>query len=253
MTGRTTKNILNMNQQPDKFFREKLADHQKPVPAGAWDRLEATLDKKNSKPVWLKMAASFLLMAAASYLLWPNSEIKPEKISSVRHSTPMAEKKSKQPLKTDVINPIPAANKKIAAQKGKTKRPDAVKEKIKVTAAQTGVQQLAIEEPNAKTETIRSVVTSEVPASNIPATRREKSITLVYTVEEVNEKYLEKNTTEQATSTASTASPLKKLLTKASDLKRDQDPIGDLRQKKNEILSLNFKRKNTVAKTNKAL
>jgi hypothetical protein len=30
-------------------------------------------------------------------------------------------------------------------------------------------------------------------------------------------------------------------LQKASDLKSNQDPFGDLREKKNEILALNFK------------
>ena len=33
------------NQQPDKFFREKLADYHKPAPAGAWDKIESSLKK----------------------------------------------------------------------------------------------------------------------------------------------------------------------------------------------------------------
>ena len=32
-----------------------------------------------------------------------------------------------------------------------------------------------------------------------------------------------------------------KLLKKANDLKNNHDPMGELRQKKNEILALNFK------------
>jgi hypothetical protein len=36
-------------------------------------------------------------------------------------------------------------------------------------------------------------------------------------------------------------STLKKLLRKANELTNNQDPLGDLRQKKNEILALNFK------------
>jgi hypothetical protein len=37
-------------------------------------------------------------------------------------------------------------------------------------------------------------------------------------------------------------STFKKLLSRAYDLKNNQDPIGELRQKKNEILALNFKK-----------
>ena len=244
-----------MNQQPDKFFREKLAGHQKAAPAGAWDKLEARLDKKNSKAIWLKAAAAFLLMAVASYWLWPTAEIKPEKISRVQRNAPLVERKSKLGVRTQVINQAPStANKKIVERKEKMKRPGAVSEKMKNTIVQTDVTQVAVKESlNAKTITIQPTTTAETSAPETSTTRHEKSITLVYTVEEVNEKYLDNNTTRQATSTASTASPLKKLLTKASDLKRDQDPIGELRQKKNEILSLNFKKKNTEAKTDKAL
>jgi hypothetical protein len=65
-------------------------------------------------------------------------------------------------------------------------------------------------------------------------------ITLTITVDEAN-KYLDKNALAQATSEERKSSTFKKLLKKANDLKSNQDPFGDLREKKNEILALNFK------------
>ena len=38
-----------MNQQPDKFFREKLEDYNKPAPSAAWDKIAAAQPKKNHK------------------------------------------------------------------------------------------------------------------------------------------------------------------------------------------------------------
>jgi hypothetical protein len=45
----------------------------------------------------------------------------------------------------------------------------------------------------------------------------------------------------EATPELKKPSTLKKLLDKAYDLKHNQDAFGELRQKKNEILALNFK------------
>src|SRR5688572_18703386 len=64
-----------MNQQPDKFFREKLEGFQKTAPSLAWERIEAGLDKKNNKGLWLKIAAALLLLAVASFVLWTNRTI----------------------------------------------------------------------------------------------------------------------------------------------------------------------------------
>ncbi len=58
--------------------------------------------------------------------------------------------------------------------------------------------------------------------------------------DEVNEKYLTKRTVSKATSQDDRSSGIKKLLDKANDLKNNQDPFGDLRHMKDEILALNF-------------
>ena len=63
-----------MNQQPDKLFRERLEGFQKPAPASAWDKIETNLDKKSPAGLWWKIAASLLLFAVASYMLWPKTQ-----------------------------------------------------------------------------------------------------------------------------------------------------------------------------------
>lgn len=65
-------------------------------------------------------------------------------------------------------------------------------------------------------------------------------MTLVFNARET-EAYLDKNSVDDATEEGKDASTFKKLLQKARDLKTNQDPLGDLRLKKNEILALNFK------------
>ena len=67
-----------------------------------------------------------------------------------------------------------------------------------------------------------------------------KNFKLVIEAGEVNEKYLTKRTVAKATSQDDNSSGIKKLLDKANDLKNNQDPFGDLRHMKDEILALNF-------------
>src|SRR5689334_10686778 len=59
-----------MKQQPDKLFSDKLASYSRPAPTRAWDAIEAGLDKRSRKGLWLKLAASLLLLATATYVLW---------------------------------------------------------------------------------------------------------------------------------------------------------------------------------------
>ena len=66
-----------------------------------------------------------------------------------------------------------------------------------------------------------------------------KNVTLTYSTADVSA-YLNKNTEDEATEDERKQSTLKKLLQKANDLKTNQDPFGELRQRKNEILALNF-------------
>jgi len=71
------------------------------------------------------------------------------------------------------------------------------------------------------------------------AVNTSKSVTLTYSTADVSA-YLNKNTEDEATEDERKQSTLKKLLQKANDLKTNQDPFGELRQRKNEILALNF-------------
>ena len=69
-----------------------------------------------------------------------------------------------------------------------------------------------------------------------------KTRTIVFTPEEVNQKYLSRKNEARATSEAKQPSTLRNLLDKAQDLKHNQDPLGEIRQKKDEILAMNFRK-----------
>ena len=241
-----------MNQQPDKLFRDKLEGYQRPAPASAWEKIAAAQSKKNDKWLWLKIAASIAFVAVAAYVLFPESKV--ADVSKKQSNVPAEEKSSEQAantakestqdIKTEATTPSTASNIKPNPTTNKEK---AIK---KITPAKeqnepliATVPQPAQNDPEAQVgESVASVETDAEPQVEVVPneTKANSHITLTYSAKDVEE-YLDKKSLAEATSDSKKSSTLKKLLKKAEDLTNNQDPFGELRQKKNEILALNFK------------
>lgn len=251
-----------MNQQPDKLFRDKLSGLSQPVPPAAWDRIHQGLQPPVRRVFPWKIAASILLplaTGAAIYLYWhhdtttrpvadqgttpaatPHVQPAPTKVDTTTKKTAPVIVPTPAPahLKTYTAHTATTAPKHAAS---KPKQPSGVTP----TPAHGGVIPVQTEIPlMADAQTPASTGTTAPAIVSTPATAvvvaRERSMTLVFNARET-EAYLDKNTLDEATEGGKDASTFKKLLQKARDLKTNQDPIGDLRLKKNEILALNFK------------
>lgn len=237
-----------MNQQPDKLFREKLENYHKPVSANAWNRVENKLDKKNNKAFWLKIAASIIILAIAAVLLWPmktnegqpqlitkkpvEKKIQPQQNVSVPEKTTIAAPDTQEAKKSTVKSP---AKKKLSIPKVETPARD-------ITTSEIIVAEIQEEKISPVNDNAQSKLVETIAVDRPEIEKEEKAgITLIYTAEEIDEKYLDKKALAEATLDDKKPSTLRKLLDKAYDLKHNQDPFGDLRQKKNEILALNFK------------
>ena len=236
-----------MNQQPDKLFREKLEGYQKPAPASAWDKIETNLDTKSPKGLWWKIAASLLLIAVTTYTLWPKIETteKPVavKVEETKSSPTVKEDDATKELTPNNQTPIvvtEAVQKNNVAKSNKEHHQP--KEKIQEPSIALEESIIPIESNvNEVTPVTENVIVPEVGVANQETTteKSDEYITLVVTAEEAN-KYLIKNTNTEATPDGKKTSTFRKLLKKASDLTNDQRPLADLRQKKDEILALNF-------------
>jgi len=261
-----------MKQQPDKLFSDKLASYSRPAPTRAWDAIEAGLDKRSRKGVWLKLAASLLLLATATYILWnvygsqkgePTRNLAittpvvqaPAVRDSAAHKPTTATTPAVQNAPAEVSHSTKEAAPQLAAhQKAKQEQHERVApaqpvaEQTTVTIAANNANAVhttvTTSEPVTEqtavidTHTIDAHATSAI-ASNTSA-ETDKNITLVYSAREADG-YLDKKGLAEATSVDEKPSTLKKLLKKAADLKSNQDPLGELRQRKNEILALNFR------------
>jgi hypothetical protein len=244
-----------MNQQPEKLFRERLENYQRPVSADAWNRIENRLDDKKDKALVFKIAASLIFLAVTGIVIWQWSA-KPVDNSLLSERKPPAETKTELAEKKPSVTPTPPVvpkpqdkNKEKAIKKNAEPK-KSLKEEFQ--APIVGVEKsIAVVEEKPQDESIESNVIIEpivadqqpvvVADNNVEPKKDDTKVKIIYSVAEVDEKYLDKKALAEATSEEKKPSTLRKLWDKASDLKNNQEAFGDLRQKKNEILALNFK------------
>ncbi len=81
-------------------------------------------------------------------------------------------------------------------------------------------------------------ITNEISTTEVTSDSKRTSIT--YTAEQVNEKFLKKESTPQATPEKKNTSGLQKVIDLALDFKYEGSVLGDIREKKNELLSFNM-------------
>jgi hypothetical protein len=248
-----------MKQQPDNFFSEKLKGFQKPAPPAAWNRIESNLSKKNDKALWLKVAAALLLLATAfTFIIVRNNATTSEPTAKLQEQTsPTTPTDSVQSRRKNLNEPVlskdSSPGKPAAKQKAKKTETDQKKKNVQRTLegppSFTSRQSIAQTSANAKEvsvvdsgSTIVMSLKESVAAANEEVITKpaRSSVKIVYNSGDV-EKYLDKKSLAEATSDEKKTSTLKKVLDKAYDLKHNQDPLGELRQKKNEILALNFR------------
>ena len=223
-----------MTSQPEKLFRDKLENFQKPAPPLAWDRIEANLEDNQPKGLWLKIAAGVLLVSVVTFLLWPSSQSNDTEVLTIASDPAVKLKESTPEITVSQQTAIQTAEQNVYEKKIKPKETKATTEVAPVLVAEIVV-------PNKNNE----FVETEVPAEGVPTETKSEEVlattTLVYSVEEVNARFLKKESPVEATPEEKKSSGIQKLMGLAYDLKHTESGIGDLRQKKNEILALNFK------------
>jgi hypothetical protein len=219
-----------MTSQPDKFFRDTLENFQRPAPINAWEKIETNSNKSNSKGLWLKIAAGLLLLCLAGFLLWPTEGSEKAIIVDAKGNEPIVSAQKNK--STEKITPSVAGNQK-AESKSTSLKKKALRKQDSSLITESKNEATFLEPESIETPSVQASAETN-SAATLP------SRTIVYTAEEVNAKYLRKKTLPEATTETKKSSGLQKLMGLAYELKNTDNGLGDLRQKKNEILALNF-------------
>lgn len=219
----------------DELFKNKLANHQVAPSADAWQKVEAGLTKKNNVWVW-RLAAAFVLfglLSGAWYLWNTNSEAQPELVQQPNtpqkeNTVPVQPEEQKQNLVAEV-KPKPEQSKKKttktnASETKKETQPEKV-EKVKVEEPQVLSQtEVLVAENKTETATTRKPIVIEFTLEPMPAVT-EPPVVLA--------------------SADDDKSGLQKILEKARDIKNGDSELGSLRDAKNELFALDFRKDKT--------
>lgn len=236
-----------MKQQPDHLFHNKLENFQLKPSADAWNRIEAGLDKKSNKALWLKIAAGLLLLSIASVLIW---KIQPAETDVLVKTTPQVTEPN--PEKLQPIQPQETAvaavdqNKKAVQEKTTPRNNRNIPADKKQTSSfdqqfalvESTPEKISVETIEPETETLIAEV--ETSVNQATETQTNTGVYIVLTANEVNQKYLLPQPEDEATSEAKKSSRMQKLMGVAMNLADGDGPLGDLRQKKDELFALNF-------------
>ncbi len=242
-----------MTPQPDKLFREALENFNKPASASAWDRIENGLDHRRPNGIWWKIAAGMLLLIAASFIFWPHPAAAPS-ITLNHDDENKSTDKSKIPIASSseipVVASVPATHvefipdKKIKSKSVHNRSiikddlvdienvPNEINEEEPVVTASAPIE-IIDPEPEIEDASV-TVSTSKDVADETPGRN------MKYTAQEVNARFIKKSVTPEATPEKNSASGIKKVIDVAIGLKNNDSLISDLRQLKNEYLTINF-------------
>lgn len=248
---------FNMTPQPDKLFREALEEFTKPAPVTAWDRIETGLDQRKLKGIWWKVAAGMLILITASFIFWPNQ--------TVMHSVSLnqnVETKSSENTKLQiassaqvpVVSSAPVTHVEfVPVKKIKAYSPVLITGNEVDTNDQNVVSNEMEKEGSVRTagEPVENIVEADeivadesVPVLiNVDEADNTQGRHMKYTAQEVNKRFMKKVVPANATPEKKTTSGVKNVIDVALGLKNNDSILGDLRQLKNEYLTINFPEK----------
>ena len=225
-----------MNDRIDEFFKARLTDHPMTPPPNAWSKVEANLSKKNKGIVWFRAAAALLFLGLLlATLVWIQSskiETIPMNITKVDSShekeAVIKESNGAEELKPDLKSKSRSNAKRQPSLVQVESMPE-IKNQV-----QQEIEQPAVVEVNNKIEVTESIAVSQPKAK--------KPLVLEFRLEEITTR--EQITVTEGIEVADVDSKtgIQKAIGFALDVKNGESPILNLRQAKENLFALNFKK-----------
>jgi len=224
-----------MDNRTDQLFKDKLGDQRLPPSAEAWSKVEAGISKKNNLVILWRVAAAFVLfgLLTGGWFYWQSGQqdqpqqlvTKPSGTENSGLEKPLIAQQEKEENKTQVA----AVEKTKDIKKVKSKITEDTQEKI---AAPIPNENLLIEETELVAET------KKIPFE--PQEKLEKPIVIEFTLDPLPTRTLVAQDGKDEKNNA-----FEKILLKARDIKNGDNELGSLRDVKNELFALDFRKDKT--------
>lgn len=216
----------------DKLFKNKLDDHQLAPSPKAWDALERKLSKKNKTIIWLRVAAVLALATVLTFALlrWNTTEpaqTLTEATTPVKQQDATEQKALEQEPNLAPDENVQAPN--VVRPKRSLKQSIPAKENLVAQVVDSEPAQLAVKE-----------ITVETPDEVLPVVSTEKKpVVIVYTLPT---RVAREPQAQVVAATEDEQKGIQKIWEAAKEVKNSDNPWGDLREAKNELFALEFRK-----------
>lgn len=221
-----------MNNRIDQLFKEKLGEHKVAPSAEAWEKVQAGLVKKNKRVIVWRLAAVLALFGAsvgAWYFNLEDGHGRTNQLTQTNEVTQPENKTNEQPKEFVVQEVKPAIAKATKKSNWKNNIPynETTEKQVDHTNENTAVNQQLVEEQ----------VIAE-PVLITQTTKQEKPIVIEFTLETVTKPLVK----EVVQNSQEENSGLKKILEAAIDMKNGDSDLGIIRDTKNQLFALDFRK-----------
>lgn len=226
-----------MNNRIDQLFKGKLIEHKIAPSAEAWEKVQAGISKKNKLVIVWRMAAVLVLLGVSVgtwYFLSVDETGKAGQLSQINEviKTEIETTEKAPETITKSVKPNIAKTNKIVTEKNESKNVDHSIESIKDTMDNTVTQ--GYESKNALPD-------DRVFTETTLITQTEKPIVIEFTLEAVAKTPV----TEVAMASEEENTGLRKILETARDVKNGDSDLGIIRDTKNQLFALDFRKDKT--------
>ncbi|MBL7875985.1 MAG: hypothetical protein JNL53_09985 [Cyclobacteriaceae bacterium] len=220
-----------MSNPIDQLFKNKLGEHRVAPSAEAWTKVEAGLSKKNNKVLW-RVAAVLALFGLLTTTWFYNTETNQEvqQVSQAEINTP-------ESPKTESSLPNVAQTQTEEKKKVSVKEPKSLN---KQRASEVAANTLVTEQPKEKEQGALPEFEPIISTDVIAIAKTEKPIVIEFTLDAL---VTDSQPVAHANEEKNTG--FKKIFDKALEIKNGESDFGSLRDAKNELFALDFRKDKT--------
>ena len=221
-----------MSNKVDKLFKEKLEGHSIQPSAQAWEKVEGHLGKKNKMVLWLRVAAAVMLLGLLTYagLNWNNGYEEPQ------------EQLVKEEIKKESGERSQESGVKAEEQVASNKKSEYRSKKQEASAQRSA---LSTQNPEPRTQNLEPIIEKPieqiavVPEVQAQSTEMKaaKGITLTYTLPTKKQTAVEEPMVAEVKKTG-----FERVIEIAKEVKNGDNALGELRQAKDDIFALDFRK-----------
>lgn len=234
-----------MSNQIDDLFKKKLEVHSVEPDPNVWSRISSGLLKKNKAIIWFRAAAALLLMVSAFWLYQNISNSTPSKITEVQPTELKEEKpaviqeKAIEEKHNTIKASVPTIQKpELLADKKSNKSHNKMVEEDN-PAINMPINNIPIKQAESIAQVDTDPMKGNTENEEAVSKPTSKPIVIVY---ELKSYTVKTESDSEFDPFLQKKNGLKKVLDVANNIRTGESPLGGLRQVKEELFALNFKK-----------